>query len=352
MSVFAPHAVAIQPPRSAARRAPRGFTLIELLVVIAIIAVLIALLLPAVQQAREAARRSQCTNNLKQIGLALHNYHDQYNQFPPGAAFYRDVTGTTTTNTSESAWGWLPLIFPQLDQVARFNDLGVAQTSLEELLVNPATRSKLQEQVPGTICPSDTAPRLNNLRPWYNTKYGGSGTYITNGLHVGTANYIANHGTNWVSLFPYLFNNGDPYGVFWAASRTSTKDITDGTSNTILVGERSWDNAAAVWIGIRNVNGTGRWGHRAIFGLSYTQQNFVQVLPDATTNGNYGITDAAYSSKHPGGANYLFGDGSVRFLGDNINYDTTLLNPGIDLKMRGVYQLLAQRNDAQPLGEF
>lgn len=337
------------------RNTRRGFTLIELLVVIAIIGVLVSLLLPAVQQAREAARRTQCKNNLKQIGLAQHNYHDTYNQFTPGGLFYHDTTGTSTTNASEAGWGWLPLLLPQLDNAPLFNQLGVTRRTLEELLVNyPAEKYLLQQRIPVTICPSDTAPVLNDLRPFYNSKYGGSGNYITTGFYVASANYVANHGTNPVTLYPWLSQGADPYGVFWEASKIGIKDITDGTSNTILVGERAWPNAAAVWAGNRNVNGAGRWGFRMILGYAYAKQNVLTLTPDATTNGAYGLSDGAYSSRHVGGAHYLFGDGSVRFINDSINYDTTLLNPSstTDLKMRGVFQLLSQRADGQVVGDF
>jgi prepilin-type N-terminal cleavage/methylation domain-containing protein len=336
------------------RRPARGFTLIELLVVIAIIAILIALLLPAVQQAREAARRTQCRNNLKQLALAQHNYHDIYDQFTPGALFFTDASGTTGGNTSEAGWGWIPVLLPQIDQGPLFNRLGVTSRSLEQVLTTVADRPLLQITIPGTVCPSDTAPATNSIRPYYNTKYGGSGAYVTTGFYAATASYVANHGTNIVTLYPYLSQNLDPYGMFWSASKTKMRDITDGTTNTIMLGERAWPNGSAVWAGPRNINGSGRWATRQCLGLSFTKQNVVSITPNPTTDGDYGLTDGAYSSLHVGGAHYALADGSVRFISDSINYDTTFLNPSnaSDLRMRGLFQLLAQRNDGQVTGEF
>ncbi len=334
-------------------RTKRGFTLIELLVVIAIIAILIALLLPAVQQAREAARRTQCKNNLKQIGLALHNYHDVYNVFPPSAVHYSDTAGATGGNNSESGWGWFCLLLPQLEQSNLFNTLGVNSRPIENVLTNPTDRLLLQTQIPGTRCPSDVGPPLNSQRPFYNSKYGGSGTYVTNGFYAATANYVGNHGTNIVLLYPYLAEGKDPYGMFWSASRVGLRDVLDGTSNTILVGERAWPNAAAIWAGNRNMNGPGRWATRQILGFSFAKPNVRTWTPDPARDGEYGISDGAYSSFHTGGTQFVFADGSVRFVSDNINFDTTQIRPGSnDLQMRGVYQLLSQRADGQVLGEF
>ena len=339
------------------KRAPqRGFTLIELLVVIAIIAVLIALLLPAVQQAREAARRTQCKNNLKQIGLAIHNYHDIYNVFPAASLHWNiDFTGTALTNNSDSAWGWGAMILPQIDQAPLFNTLGVSSQGLEDLLVNPATRPLAQQKLAVYRCPSDTAPDLNTWRAFYNSKYGGSGVdgrHSPQGFFVASANYTANHGTNWTLVAQYYQFGQDPYGVFWTDSKLSFRDITDGTSNTIFIGERKWNNCkAAIWIGPRNVNGHGDWGIRMNTSVAFTQQNYSTADTDGTNSANGGD---GYSSQHVGGSQYLFGDGTVRFISDNINFDTTQIVPAstTTLQMRGVFLLLNQRADGLVVGDF
>ncbi len=343
----------ILPEALGRRRAARGFTLIELLVVIAIIAILVALLLPAVQQAREAARRSQCINNLKQLGLAQHNYHDIYQQFTPGCLHY-DAAGTVTSgNLTDSGWGWFPLLLPQVDNIPLFNKLGVNNRPLEQLLIDPLQRPLMQTRVPLMRCPTDTMGPVNKIRPWYNTKYGGSGVQLSpNGFHMGTGNYIANMGTSPVTLYPYLLNGQDPFGVMWHASAINLRDITDGSSNTILLGERGALNGGGVWGGVRNLNGAGRWGFQPIHGLSNAKQNVLTLTPNpATDPGDMGTSSAAYSSGHTGGCNYLFADGSVRFLNDSINFDTTYIN-ATTLKMRGLFQLLAQRDDGEPVSGF
>ena len=349
-----------------------GFTLIELLVVIAIIAILIALLLPAVQQAREAARRTQCKNNLKQIGLALHNYHDVHNTFPAGGTFKAGSFATSSGNNSVAGWGWFTAILPQIDQANLFNALNVNGQELVDLLDDPNQRKLAQTIIPGTRCPSDNAPDTNYLRPFYDSQYGGGGDNYKNG--VGTATSATNLPASWAATSNYVGSYGtrgdgvngstvvtgktygtDAYGIFWEGSNIGIRDITDGTSNTFLVGERNWKNAAAVWVGIRNVDGPGRWALKQVAALAFTPQNFVSITPSTTYDQlEYGNTDGAFSSYHVGGSQYLFADGTVRFISDNINYDTTQIDPTstTNLQLRGVFQLLAQRADGQAVGNF
>ena len=325
-----------------------GFTLIELLVVIAIIAILIALLLPAVQQAREAARRTQCKNNLKQIGLAIHNYHDTFNVFPPGNTHDGGdaLVATDEAGSSNAAWGWGASILPQLDQSNLFNSLGVNTLTLDAVLRNIVTKGT-------TPNPLYTKIAANTWRTLYNTYYGGSGVNgrsSPQGGFLATSNYVANHGTQWVLPYQYYTLSQDPYGLFFTDSKLSFRDITDGSSNTILIGERSWPNKSAVWAGPRNVTGHGDWGLRMIEAVPTYKQNY--TAPDPATSSS--VAGDSYSSQHIGGAQYLFGDGTVRFLSDNINYDTTQINPAstTNLQQRGVYQLLLQRADGQVVGDF
>ena len=179
-------------------RRVRGFTLIELLVVIAIIAILIALLLPAVQQAREAARRSTCKNNLKQFGIALHNYHDIYNYFPGAMVSAGPITnaygsGTYGTEGTHALWGWGAAILPQMEQTPLFQKMGVNSSTLHNAAANATTLAAMQNTFPAYRCPSDTSPDTNDFRQIPN---GGSGDVncTTGCVPVATSSYIGvNH---------------------------------------------------------------------------------------------------------------------------------------------------------------
>ena len=154
----------------------RGFTLIELLVVIAIIAVLVALLLPAVQQAREAARRTQCKNNLKQIGLAMHNYHDQMNCFPPGWISVDPATGQPSALNGGSGAGWGMLLLPQMDQAPLYNQL-----NLNRRIADPVNALLIKTSISAFMCPSDPAP----TKVWSLKKKGAPGVTLA---ELATAN--------------------------------------------------------------------------------------------------------------------------------------------------------------------
>ncbi|MCA9046851.1 MAG: DUF1559 domain-containing protein, partial [Planctomycetaceae bacterium] len=196
----------------------RGFTLIELLVVIAIIAVLIALLLPAVQQAREAARRSQCKNNLKQIGLALHNYHDTFTVFPPGY-ITRNINNTAmATMESGPGFAWGTMILPYIDQAPLYNHFDFNEDATDHHNAEHGS-----EFLPVFACPSDPQPNK------FTVTDGGGTTY-----ELGSANYVGIFGYGSVTM-----NAGQPQGdgLFYRNSRKGMRDVTDGTSNTIMVGE-------------------------------------------------------------------------------------------------------------------
>ncbi|MBL8851357.1 MAG: DUF1559 domain-containing protein, partial [Planctomycetaceae bacterium] len=219
----------------------RGFTLIELLVVIAIIAILIALLLPAVQQAREAARRTQCKNNLHQIGLAIHNYLDVHGIFPQ--ASYWDLTSTYAgsgidPSTLNSQWGWATMILPYLDQAPLYNALTPGPTLMQAAMMDPVRLKLLQTPIPAYLCPSDTGGNLNSNRPFRSAD--GQGIPVTADTQVALSNYMGSNGDKTSD------------GIFWSgAGRVRIRDVTDGTSNTFCVGERSSPNGfwAGVWCG-------------------------------------------------------------------------------------------------------
>ncbi len=214
----------------------RGFTLIELLVVIAIIAVLIALLLPAVQSAREAARRAQCTNNLKQMGLALHNYHDAMSIFPPGyIAASKFIDGETDTSPG---WSWATMILPQLEQAPLYSSINV-WLPIQAAANTTATQTVLNAY----LCPSDQLPSTRTFA-------------VTDGLGntvatVAPSSYAASTGSDAADVALGLNNDGSGNGPFFRNSGIRIAAIIDGTSQTVLP-------AGARLGGLRRAPGPGR----------------------------------------------------------------------------------------------
>jgi len=272
-------------------RCRRGFTLIELLVVIAVIGVLVALLMPAVQQAREAARRTQCRNNLRQIGVALHNYHASHNMFPPG--YVAGAPYPATTN----GWGWPAMLLPYLDQTPLYNAINF-QLPVE----HPANLPSVATTLPGFLCPSDQT---------------GSGKFqITDAagaVIIGKApasSYAATVGDDSSDADGLTGN-----GTFYRNSGTRIADLCDGTSTTVLVGERGFGYVNGTWAGAPNAGlvragALNPWksatGTSPIFLLVHN--NWINILTDS----DGGLDD--FSSFHAGGAQLLFADGSVRFI--------------------------------------
>jgi len=336
-------------------RSLKGFTLIELLVVIAIIAVLIALLLPAVQQAREAARRSQCKNNLKQQGLAFHNYHDTYNRLPSGGARISPGEG----------WGisqWVGLL-PYADQAAIYNKWhfegvdaadqgnGVGSSGGSNgRLVNGVKISWL-------LCPSSPLPELED-RSSARADWGGQmiGSYYGVAGASNTANWAGSgNGPNTADAF----GRGPGAAYFSDRGMVSSldfrrfSDCTDGLSNTLLVGEVSnkIKDGSGVLQEVRPnfVGNEGTWFKGGYSGWSAPGNAMfstvvVHYSPNANVYGATGVADewmrynAPFASAHTGGAHVLLGDGSVRFISDNIFLDTL--------------KYLAARDDGQVIGEF
>ena len=276
----------------------RGFSLIELLVVIAIIAVLVALILPAVQSAREAARRTQCINNLKQIGIALHNYHETFETLPPGwigvnAAGISYVSG-------DSGFGWATQILSQLDQVALSHTI-----DFESSILAPANVALHQTQLPAFRCPSDIGDT-----EWTINQTGTTTPLAT----LSQSNYVGNWGPT--DLDNICFPGGVPIapgrqcksdGAFFHNSRVRFDSFKDGTSNTFVVGERrsnknpNWD---ATWLGA----------------IPQGEDAVVRILgvADHSPNSLAAHMDD-FSSWHSGGVHMLFGDGKVQFVAENID---------------------------------
>ncbi len=297
-----------------------AFTLVELLVVIAIIGVLVALLLPAVQAAREAARRTQCTNNLKQLGLALHNYHDTFRAFPMNACY----AGLGQRIS------WTMAILPYAEQESLWNQFGQGVWTWNITSEVEAGRT----EVPMFLCPSD--PYRGTLKPADNP--GGSGKYIDwwwNNSMAAT-NYKGVLGANW-TIGPYtrlytagrfanktsrsddgvnwgngVFPRNDLHGNKESITVTRLSDVTDGTSNTLALGE-----ALVYW------QCSGGWVHESGVAATcaiplnlwklYTHDRLTFVR-------NWGIS-YGFSSQHPGGANFCLVDGSVRFISDTVDHE-------------------------------
>ncbi len=339
----------------------RGFTLVELLVVIAIIGILVGLLLPAVQAAREAARRMQCSNNLKQLGLAAHNYHDAFRSFPLNHVWPHRPTETTGEALPSLAlmecWGWAVLMMPFYEQGNLHNQLQVSQVSLMSYLSVPDPTGQrlalLQKDIPTLLCPSDAggdaAKTARDFRDGVGTTAGGHPRLWKPGLN----NYISNRG---------MRNNhrraADTHGMFMENTAIKIGGVTDGTSNTVLFGEReSMVGRAGVWPGVRQPNAAGARGIDTTTGHFRAPMNSSDP-PTVWTNNGRGA-GSGFSSLHTGGAQFVFADGSVHFISQNIDWrEDRATNPDVasendlDLRVYGVYQRLGRRNDGFVLGEF
>lgn len=287
------------------RRLRSAFTLIELLVVIAIIAVLIGLLVPAVQKVREASNRMKCSNNMKQIGLGMHNHHDTNGVLPPGYIY----TGTN----GQPGYGWATLILPYMEQDNLYKALDPLKVPLHTRYVAGAPAADialLQTKLSVYRCPSDTGPDLAN-----SLNFGSA-----NHFRVAVSNYVGCAG--WSATPSYPTQAGDCGGMLWGNAKLKLTDATDGTTNTILVSERRYRiDHAATWAGAGNNNSYGNTGtprtiFRATFGINV----------DYVAAGSPENTGKGWSSEHAGGVMILLTDGSVRFLRDSTNAGT-VLNP-------------------------
>ena len=274
-----------------------GFTLIELLVAIAIIAVLIALLVPAVQKVREVAARQYCQNNLKQIGLGCHNYHDAQKKLPASyvaAGPYNDGASDTLPG-----WGWSAMLLPYLEQDNLFRTINV-QVPVENSRNAMAIRTMLN----GFLCPSDLMPEQAFAVP---------DAFGNTLAEAGPTSYAACVGGDESDAAGAL-----GLGIFYRNSATRFIDITDGASNTVMIGERAWANANGTWAGAINNGVLLRGSHNPCPGSGaafYPASVLVQAhghLNNATSDTDGGLDD--FSSLHSGGSNFVFADGSVRFL--------------------------------------
>ncbi|MGH7127924.1 MAG: DUF1559 domain-containing protein, partial [Planctomycetaceae bacterium] len=298
-------------------RVKRGFTLIELLVVIAIIAILIALLLPAVQQAREAARRTQCRNNLHNIGLALHNYHDVYKMFPIGHQMRKngENAGSGTQlfrRRGGTGWAWSYYILPYIDGAPLYNafddNVSIADVRIDGSATgNDNNKDLAKTAAPWARCPSSIAPPTRRFTP-------NAGQYS---FDVAVPTYKAGGGSFHGAAGGWPFQNVKRRnGFFHRDSRIKIRDVTDGMSNTICIGEVNWaiTTNASLYAAIRSDRG----------GLSDGRSNWLiahgefPMNPPRTAVGVF--RNNSFSSAHEGGAHFLMGDGAVRFISENIQH--------------------------------
>ncbi|PQO28737.1 DUF1559 domain-containing protein [Blastopirellula marina] len=323
-------------------RAPRrhAFTLVELLVVIAIIGVLIALLLPAVQQAREAARRIQCTNNQKQIGLAIHNYHDTFGKLPYNAV------PQSTSGARQRGPSWLVRLLPFVEQNAAYDQF--VFTGDWTMQDGPSPNSVVlgQLRVPGFNCPSSPLPETEKQ----DTNSNGA-VYLQLVNYVGiTGSYWQGGTTNVVSASPqdvtygYSVYNGMIEPVSTKSKAISLASVVDGTSNTMMVSEqsdyfydasgnkvdrRSSGHAGHSWA---NGGGAGTWT------ANVTTIRYAIATEGGDGNGADYHVNIPLVSAHPGGVLITQGDASVRFLAETVNF--------------AILTGLADRQDGNVLGEF
>lgn len=301
----------------------RGFTLIELLVVIAIIAVLIALLLPAVQQAREAARRTQCKNNLKQLGLALHNYHDVFGVLPIN---WGDTAIGTAFSTNPLGKPWLAYVLPQIDQAPLYNSIDF-NTGLGANANDVAAK----RIVPAFLCPTDDSGTTLDRRSVYGAN-NATDTIINSSTQYALTSYKGVMGANWGgsrfadnatslgSAFSYTAPSGRnanswdglDRGNGWvdrgliAPEKTSFRDLTDGTSNTFAVGESVGRKSTfTMWFYFYGDVGT------CGIPLNYLTRRDVVDYDAFNTLG--------FGSLHAGGGQFLLHDGTVRFISENVS---------------------------------
>jgi prepilin-type N-terminal cleavage/methylation domain-containing protein/prepilin-type processing-associated H-X9-DG protein len=304
-------------------REVRGFTLIELLVVLAIIGVLVALLLPAVQAAREAARRVQCINNLKQIGIAIHSHQARREVMPPGFSLSNPWNDEITPG-----FGWAFFLLPDLEQTALYN-----AANLSLFLTHESQQTVIATSLSTFLCPSE-----GDLGP---ISAGANAPVIMGGERMAVGQYVASAGyldlRAWYAPSsggkrPDIRSVAIGSGAFYLDSKISTRDILDGSSQTFMIGERSRAVSDATWVGVPALGGDlctkAGWPTQTCLSSMFLALSrtgpapdiFGGDIPPAGTINTRGGGPDGFSSRHPGGSNFVLCDGSVRFVKESISH--------------------------------
>ena len=324
----------------------QGFTLVELLVVIAIIAMLVTLLLPAVQAARAAARRTQCMNGIKNLSLGVLNFESSNGVLPQG---------WTAKTQNQAEWAWTTYILPFIEEQGLYDALGVSERRLWDVIRDPKLRHLAQTPIPIFNCPEDESIELlrgggNTFGPPIERHFRCEGCPGAPEFEPAKSNYIGVCGL-WDK-----FNLNSNNGVFFANSEVALGDITDGTSKTFAIGERDRRCRQGTWIGVRNPPGPDLWGSYFVRGRVSLQLNDPR---DVNQHGSRSCTEG-FSSAHQGGGFFGFMDGHVAFISDDVEFSngglsesqiTNQNNPQpFDGNRLGVYQRMGVRNDGLPVG--